>query len=97
SVTSVIMSFLSHTLLVHLVDWKRSKKISRDSYVQEDGSRLYGKGPCSYLQDANGWHYVLQLNLYKMLVEANYDMKVLSMSNLVFHPDNDSYIEYDIE
>jgi hypothetical protein len=87
----IIMEYVGHKLRVHLVDWKRSKNITRNGFGK------FGLGPCGALPNANGWHYVLQLNLYKMLVEANYDMDVLSMTNLVFHPDNDSYLAYDIE
>lgn len=72
-----------------LVDWKRSKKIEREGFQGKMGT-----GICSDLPDCNFYHYSLQLNLYKYILELKYNMKVSELYLAVFHPDNenDSYI-----
>ena len=56
---------------LQIYDWKRCKEISYDSY--------YGKAaitPCiSHLPDTNFWHYSLQLNVYKNILEIKYGKK----------------------
>jgi hypothetical protein len=75
-------------LHIRLVDWKRSKQITMQSYGK------YGKTPCHELPDSNFYHYKLQLNLYKFILEKHYNVQVDSMAILVCHPDNDSYNEF---
>jgi CRISPR/Cas system-associated exonuclease Cas4 (RecB family) len=67
-----------------IVDWKRSKEIKEQS--QDMG--LY---PVSHLPNANYWHYSLQLNMYKYILEKHYDQKVSQLKLVVLHPNNDSY------
>ena len=78
---------------IRLVDYKRSKKILLKS---EFGKK--GKGECSILEDVNGGgHYLLQLNIYRYLLEKYYDVIVNGgMWIVVFHPDNDNYLEYEV-
>ena len=73
------------TQTYHMVDWKRSKKIS--SY----GFRRYGHGPCSSLQDCNLSHYTLQLNIYKYIIEKHYGIAIYDMALAVFHPNQSTY------
>jgi hypothetical protein len=76
------------TLRVRLVDWKRSKGITTGSYGK------FGKGPCCKLPDANFYHYKIQLNLYRYMLEKNYNVQVDSMAICVCHPKNDVYNEF---
>lgn len=75
---------------LYIYDWKRSKQINMKNY--------WGKGlePIKHIQDCNYWHYALQLNVYRKIIETNYDKKVTDMAIVVFHPDNDDYIKIDI-
>lgn len=73
------------TQTYHMVDWKRSKKISSFGY------RKRGRGPCSYLDDCNLSHYTLQLNVYKYILEKHYGIVIHDMALGVFHPNNASY------
>jgi hypothetical protein len=78
-------------LKVHLGDWKRSKKIKKSGYGK------FGKFVCDALPDSNYYHYSLQLNLYKYILEKHYDFIVESMTMYVFHPDNNSYLEFPVQ
>jgi PD-(D/E)XK nuclease superfamily len=76
------------TLLIY--DWKRCKEIAFENN--------YGKTaltPCiSHLPDTNFWHYALQLNVYKTILEHKYDKKVVGLFLVCLHPDN-PYKTYD--
>ena len=51
--------------------------------------------PCiAHLPDTNFWHYSLQLNTYKYMLEKNYGKKVTDMYLVCLHPNNynQSYI-----
>jgi hypothetical protein len=41
-------------------------------------------------------HYTVQLQLYKMLLEANYNVVIDSMSIVGLHPSQENYIKYDV-
>jgi ATP-dependent exoDNAse (exonuclease V) beta subunit len=69
-----------------IYDWKRSKEIKKVNPWQ---SGLY---PINHIPDTNYWHYSIQLNLYKALLEKNYDKKVRDLYLVVLHPDNPKYI-----
>jgi ATP-dependent exoDNAse (exonuclease V) beta subunit len=69
-----------------IYDWKRSRDIKEDNRWD---SGLY---PVSHLPHSNFWHYSLQLNLYKAILEKNYGKKVKEMYLLWLHPNNESYI-----
>jgi hypothetical protein len=71
-----------------IYDWKRTKEIKMDNPWQS------GLGPVSHLPDCNLWHYTLQLNSYKWLLEANYGIKISEMALIVLHPDNSSFKRY---
>jgi hypothetical protein len=78
-------------LRVHLGDWKRSKQIEKCGYGK------IGKFVCKILPNSNYYHYSLQLNLYKYMLEKNYNLIVESMTMYVFHPDNDTYLEFPVK
>ena len=69
---------------VILIDWKRTNLINYDGY---------GKGvfPFEHLPDSNFYHYSLQLNLYRMILEKFYDLQVKEMYLVILHPDNKNY------
>jgi hypothetical protein len=81
----------SPPLHVHLVDWKRSKQISKHGYGK------VGRRECAHLPDCNYYHYQLQLNLYKYMLEKNYNVVVDSLAILVCHPDNTTYLEFAVD
>ena len=60
-------------------DWKRCKNLRYDSHTQM-------LEPLSHLPDTNYFHYALQLNIYRHILETEYDMRVYGMYLGVFHP-----------
>jgi hypothetical protein len=50
-----------------------------------------GYGPAKDLPDCNYWHYTLQLNVYRWLLEKHYNLKISEMALVVLHPNNKSY------
>lgn len=75
----------------HMVDWKRSKEIKTDSFRGKMGLE-----PLVNVPDCNYFHYALQLNLYRYILEENYNIIISSMRIVVLHPNNSNFIEYDI-
>ena len=48
--------------------------------------------PCiSHLPDSNFWHYSLQLNTYKAIIERNYGFRVKDLVLICLYPENDNY------
>ena len=72
-----------------IYDWKRSKDISRTNAFNK-----YATTECiSHMPDSNFWHYALQLNTYKAILESKYDKVVKDLYLVRLHPDceNDTY------
>ena len=65
-------------------DWKRSKEIKYTAY----SSMEY---PLMHLPNSNFYHYALQLNLYKYILETDYKHIVSRMYLGVFHPTRSRY------
>jgi hypothetical protein len=68
-----------------IYDWKRSKDIKTEN--------KFGSGlpPLEHLPDCNYWHYTLQLNVYKWMLEKYYGLDVADLYLVILHPDNPSY------
>ena len=62
-----------------LWDWKRSKLLRYDSRSQM-------KEPLDHLPDVNIWHYFLQLNIYRRILQEDYGLSVSAMYLGVLHP-----------
>ena len=69
-----------------IYDWKRSKNISKTS----PGGKFGNKGCIEHIPDSNYWHYSLQLNTYKQIIQKNYNKKIRDMWLVCLHPDNDN-------
>ena len=73
------------TLMIY--DWKRSKGIHKTSSFMK-----FSHTHCiEHIPDTNFWHYSLQLNTYKALIEKNYGKTVTSMVLVCLYPENQSY------
>jgi ATP-dependent exoDNAse (exonuclease V) beta subunit len=79
------------TLLIY--DWKRCKNIKKDNRFQSAITPCIG-----HLPDTNFWHYSLQLNTYKYILEKNYGERVVGMYLVCLHPNNanKSYIRLEV-
>jgi hypothetical protein len=75
---------------IQIYDWKRCKEI-----VYENP---YGKTALTesirHFPDTNYWHYALQLNTYKTILEEKYEKRVTGLYLVCLHPDN-PYKTYD--
>lgn len=67
-----------------IYDWKRSKDISKIN--------TWNKFACNplicHMPDSNFWHYALQLNTYKAILERKYEKTVTKLCLVRLHPDN---------
>jgi hypothetical protein len=76
---------------IQIYDWKRCQEIKHEA---EFGK--FALTPCiSHLPDTNFWHYALQLNTYKAILEAKYGKKVVDLCLVCLHPDN-AYKTYEL-
>ena len=86
SVDMIYRNRINGTFAVY--DWKRSKEIKMENTFQS------GFGPVSHLPDCNYWHYTLQLNMYRWMLEKHYGIVVSEMALVIMHPNNTNYRKY---
>jgi hypothetical protein len=68
-----------------IYDWKRCKEIKRTPFSAKD----YSPNPViAHIPDTNYWHYCLQLNTYKAILERCYGKRVTDLFLVCLHPDN---------
>ena len=72
-----------------LFDWKRARKLHK----KDISFGKFMKSPVSHVPDAALWHYRLQLNLYKWILERYYSMHVAAMYVVSFHPDDRTFVD----
>ena len=62
-----------------IFDWKRSKEIRTDTVRSM-------RPPLQHLPDCNYWHYALQLNMYRYILESEYGFRISRMYLAIVHP-----------
>jgi hypothetical protein len=67
-----------------IYDWKRCKEITKTNRFNKWGN----KECIEHLPDTNFWHYSLQLNTYKTILEEKYDKIVDELYLVCLHPEN---------
>jgi hypothetical protein len=67
-----------------IYDWKRSREITKSASF----NKFANKTCIEHLPDSNYWHYCLQLNTYKSILESKYDIIVSEMYLICLHPEN---------
>jgi ATP-dependent exoDNAse (exonuclease V) beta subunit len=79
---SIDMVFENEDGTLSIYDWKRSKEITKVNNWNQ-----YALNPliCE-MPDTNFWHYSLQLNTYKRILEEKYDKKVTKLCLVRLHP-----------
>ena len=82
---SVDMCYTDKEGNYYLFDWKRSKQIIKENNYRK------GKYPLNHIDDTNYWHYALQLNIYKYILEKNYMKAISSLYLVKLHPDQQNY------
>ena len=84
--------FNTHTNSFEIYDWKRVREIKYEPFKNQTAIV-----PCIQdIPDTNFWHYALQLNLYKYIIETKYEKIITAMYIVVFHPEKDNYERIDI-
>lgn len=73
-----------------IYDWKKSKEIKTKNDFET------GFEPVDHLPNCNYWHYTLQLNVYKRILETKYGMNIESMHLIVLHENNKNYKHYEV-
>jgi CRISPR/Cas system-associated exonuclease Cas4 (RecB family) len=87
---SIDMIFENPDGTLQIYDWKRCQEIPHEGFNGKTAVT-----PCiSHLPDAKFWHYSLQLNTYKTILEHKYGKKVTDLYLVCIHPDN-PYKTYD--
>jgi len=88
---SIDMVFENPDGTLRIYDWKRCEEIPSEGF----------RGKCAktecirHLTDAKFWHYALQLNTYKTIIEAKYGKTVTELCLVRLHPD-DAYKTYEL-
>jgi hypothetical protein len=81
---SVDMIYENPDGTLQIYDWKRCEEIRHEAIFNN-----YATTPClSHLPDTNFWHYALQLNVYKTILEHKYGKKVTDLYLVCMHPEN---------
>ena len=67
-----------------IYDWKRAKEITSVNGFGETGTG----GSVLHITHSNFWHYSLQLNVYKAIIERKYGLKVRNLVLVQLHPES---------
>ena len=79
---SIDMVFQNGDGSLSIYDWKRCKEISKINNWNQ-----YASNPLiCHMPDTNFWHYALQLNTYKTILERKYDKKIKDLYLVRLHP-----------
>lgn len=81
---SIDMLFTDKNGKYHIYDWKRSKDIVKSN----SWFKFSHVDDLSHIPDTNYWHYCLQLNTYKAILQRKYNITIESMFLVCLHPDN---------
>ena len=72
-----------------IYDWKRCKNIEKKPRF----GKFSKTEAINHVPDTNYWHYCLQLNTYKKILEKNYNKKVSDMYLVCLHPNQSNYLK----
>ena len=75
------------------------QKANPDKEIKKDNRWENAKTECiKHFPNSNFWHYSLQLNTYKAILEKNYGKKIGKMCLVCLHPNNynNSYLLYEV-
>jgi hypothetical protein len=75
------------TPLLVIYDWKRCREITKTNRANK-----FATHPAiEHLPDTNFWHYALQLNIYKYILQSKYGKTVTDLYLIVLHPEAQNY------
>ncbi len=87
---SIDMVFENDDGTLSIYDWKRTKDISANKLANH-WTKYSTNHLISHIPDTNYWHYALQLNTYKMILESKYGKKIKELVLVRLHPLADTY------
>jgi hypothetical protein len=70
-----------------IYDWKRCREIVKINR----GNKFATHPAIEHLPDTNYWHYALQLNIYKYILQSKYNKTVTDLYLIVLHPEAQNY------
>ena len=79
-----MLFFDESTYKYHIYDWKRCRNIQKSNPFDKWGN----KECINHFPDTNFWHYSLQLNIYKAILERKYNMTIDGLFLVCLHPNN---------
>jgi hypothetical protein len=82
---SIDMIYLKPDGTLAIYDWKRIEELKTENRWQS------GLGPIDHLPDTNYWHYSLQLNVYRYILQKHYGVVVSELALVVLHPANTAW------
>lgn len=82
---SIDMVYMKPDGTLAIYDWKRIEELKTENQWQS------GLGPVTHLPDTNYWHYSLQLNVYRYILQKHYGFVVSELALVVLHPSNKSW------
>ena len=78
--------------MLEIYDWKRCKQLEKATRWNKYGRHA----AIEHLPDTNYWHYALQLNFYKYILESKYGVRVASMYLVCLHPSQKNYQKVEV-
>lgn len=88
---TIDMTYVDGEDNIYIVDWKRCREIKK--YINEKWPPGKSLNPgLSNFYDTNYYHYSLQLNLYKHILETKYDKTVNELALVNLHPEKRSSV-----
>jgi len=81
---SIDMVYENSDGTLSIYDWKRCKDITTVNYFNKYGLT---ESVC-HLHDTNFWHYALQLNIYKKILEDKYAKVIKDLFLVKLHPES---------
>ena len=76
---------------LHMVDWKRCAKPLDENFGRGEWWGVHGRPPFHDMLDNSCNHYFVQQNLYAVILERRYGIKLRSMWLLQLHPNQDTF------
>ena len=84
---SIDMVYENNDGSLMIYDWKRAKDIKKSEPFMK-----YALTECiSHMPDTNFWHYALQLNTYKAILEQKYGKTVTKLALVCLHPSKPNF------
>lgn len=68
----------------HIYDWKRTKPIEKENAFGECAVTE----SISHIPNTSYWHYALQLNVYRYILQEKYGMKIAALYLVRLHPES---------